>query len=902
MVMNLDLLEMLRAKSEGANLFLKDHLLETLKRVKKLKDFIKNNKIKIENADKFFDNLALAAIIHDLGKISYKFQKEMYKKDESEWEKIEKFLSPLKKAKVRHEILSAIWASILLQDNDEWSRKIRTAVLLHHRNDFVKEDKEINLAEIVGEYEDDVKKYVEFICNNWDNLKKFFDDLISYFEKGNIKFKSLETFKNNLENLKERANELLKVINNGIGYLEFAEFYEANNYNPDYNFLFFMGCLRRCDHSSSADVDIEKNIKLEDFYNEMEKNIKQEIKAQGKEIWQEKLLKNVGKESIVLIAPTGAGKTEFALLWAKNIGKKLIYTLPLRVALNDLYKRFINYMSSKDENVGLLHSTAFMEYEIKKEDLLLEAEIESEKEITNEIEKKMLTARLLSYPLMLSTPDQVFLTSLNYYGSDIIISIYPLSAFVVDEIQTYTPTMAAVIIKTLQIIKNLDGKILVMTATLPPYFEPFFFEDAKYIEEINESNQKILSQYRLNLQKIDTKDMKKEVRNYELKRHKIKIVENSLIDDLKGDLKVNEKILENCLTELKNSGKRNILIVVNNVSKAIKIYEYLKKKFNKNIFLLHSRLIEKEKDRRIQLVKKLINKSKSNKDIEDIEKLRLKNENIDVNSPTIVVATQIIEASVDFDFDGMITEISPIDSQIQRWGRVYRNPERRGNKDYSEEQPNIYISTVIDKRTKGIYRGKIMKKILEETVNVLKQFQNTFLNYEEERRMIEEVFEKKINGKTLKNQFINEICETLKFLKYSYLFIKEETDARKLFREITSFQVVIPKIMELYGQENHKNLAKFIGKSENRCLSWKELEKEMKMDKWEIKKILYLYSINVPFFYFTNLKLQGKLSEFKGLYVLDVNEEDAKIIYEFGLDRFMKKLGAKDEEEELQKF
>ena len=64
--------------------------------------------------------------------------------------------------------------------------------------------------------------------------------------------------------------------------------------------------------------------------------------------------------------------------------------------------------------------------------------------------------------------------------------------------------------------------------------------------------------------------------------------------------------------------------------------------------------------------------------------------------------------------------------------------------------------------------------------------------------------------------------------------------------------------------------------------------------------VLYSYSLNVPVFYFQELERKRILSEFKGFYVLNVDKEDAKIIYKFGLDEFMKeKLKAKDEEYKL---
>ena len=54
-------------------------------------------------------------------------------------------------------------------------------------------------------------------------------------------------------------------------------------------------------------------------------------------------------------------------------------------------------------------------------------------------------------------------------------------------------------------------------------------------------------------------------------------------------------------TEYKSS---NVLIVCNVVSNAIRVYEALTDRFEgKHIFLLHSRLIEKEKRDRIEKIK-----------------------------------------------------------------------------------------------------------------------------------------------------------------------------------------------------------------------------------------------------------------------------------------------------------
>lgn len=83
-----------------------------------------------------------------------------------------------------------------------------------------------------------------------------------------------------------------------------------------------------------------------------------------------------------------------------------------------------------------------------------------------------------------------------------------------------------------------------------------------------------------------------------------------------------------------------VLIVCNTVENAYNVFKYLREKNVGRIELLHSRL-----------------KSK-------IRRVREEFENID-----ILVSTQVIEAGLDYPFKTVITEISPIDSLIQRVGR-----------------------------------------------------------------------------------------------------------------------------------------------------------------------------------------------------------------------------------------
>ncbi|AHF79951.1 CRISPR-associated helicase/endonuclease Cas3 [Thermococcus paralvinellae] len=619
-------LELIRAKSSDAPAYLlRDHVIEALKRCATLYKFVSDmnslsyKPLKDEDGRReFFKALAKAVILHDLGKISYDFQKKLY--GHEDWEELGEFMKDTRGIKVRHEILSIIWTVGLL-GNSEWDAKIRTAILLHHYNEFFSEEK--SLADVVLSYKTDVMKYLRFLVNKREELEVFiralYTELGKQFDEDFIQ-KALEELNDEMDF--SRFSKLLDAIENwGDDISEYAFMHEPERMEVD--FLIFLGMLRRCDYASSGDVNIETAENLGKIFSGIEERIKQVVreKASVDRLWQEEVLAKYNYDYLIVVAPTGSGKTELAVLWAKNRGK-LIYTLPLRVALNDLYLRLSREYFEK-EHVNLLHSTAFIEYVKGTGDDI-------------DVEKKVTSARLLAAPVILSTPDQVFLTSLNYYGSDKVISVYPESAVVVDEIQAYTPEMAAVFIRTLRLLKEAGAKVLITTATLPPYYREFFEE--------------------LSFRTVDVLESGVDVKNLHRKRHVIKIIDKGLFEYNKELEFTGKETVLSVLEEFEKNGFGSVMIVFNNVKKAMRAFEELKGDLENRgyrVFLLHSRLIELVKDNRIREIKELMKNGKR----------------------VVLICTQLVEASVDLDFDAMITEISPIDSQVQRWGRVYKQPE-----------------------------------------------------------------------------------------------------------------------------------------------------------------------------------------------------------------------------------
>ncbi len=67
----------------------------------------------------------------------------------------------------------------------------------------------------------------------------------------------------------------------------------------------------------------------------------------------------------------------------------------------------------------------------------------------------------------------------------------------------------------------------------------------------------------------------------------------------------------------------------------------------------------------------------------------------------VLVATQVVEQSLDLDFDLMISDIAPIDLLLQRSGRLHRHAERDGDRPNALKRPELWLfKPTLDKKEK----------------------------------------------------------------------------------------------------------------------------------------------------------------------------------------------------------
>lgn len=462
-------------------------------------------------------------------------------------------------------------------------------------------------------------------------------------------------------------------------------------------FVTVKGILNRCDWSASGNLAIEI---------EAEQSMKDNILKRFNPNNVQQFMMEHDNENVAIIASTGAGKTEAALLWLND--EKGFFTLPMKVSANAIYQRIKNHYLlpvNNQEKVAILHGDCYKLYENN-----------GDNDLSN-----YHNARNLAYPLTVCTIDQIFKFAYKALGTEHLLATLKYSKVIIDELQAYSPDMLATIITALKYINKIGGKFAIITATLPQFI----------LNELSTCNIK----YKRFIGNIDN-------------RHKIMIHEDDILNDL-------DSILD-------DAQSKKVLIICNTVNSAQKLYnEFLELNSDVEIHLLHSRYTKKHRQ---ILEDDVIEFSKSDR-------------------VGICISTQIVEASLDIDFDVLYTYLSSIDSLIQRMGRVYRKREN------SHQLSNVHIYTFKD----GI--GYVYDKtIFERTLDVLKDYHNQMFLEEDKVNCMDKVYNRKELEKTKYMKIYNEKMEYLSNLTALQV---EKSEVDNKFRNINSIYILPERFYDL---------------------------------------------------------------------------------------------------------
>ncbi|WP_297890156.1 CRISPR-associated helicase Cas3' [Sulfurihydrogenibium sp.] len=276
-------------------------------------------------------------------------------------------------------------------------------------------------------------------------------------------------------------------------------------------------------------------------------------------------------------------------------------------------------------------------------------------------------------------------------------------------------------------------------------------------------------------------------------------------DESKHKIKLEEKPIEDMIDQIienYNHGKK-VLVITNTVKKSQEIFKILKEQIP-NVNLLHSLFIQKDR--------------------------KLKEEAIKSSTgPVVWISTQIVEASLDIDYDILFTEVATLDSLIQRMGRVYR---KLGRTISQKDCPNIIVATQSQSDNGKIYN----KEIVTLTLDALKCFDGRILKDESKQHLVENVY----NLNNIKNtKFYEKFKKNMELLEYGFE-ADTKGEAQKLFREILNINVIPEKIYN----ENLEDIEKSIEIAVSKTTSYKE--------KIEALYTLNNYTLSIPFYKLKN--------------------------------------------------
>lgn len=449
----------------------------------------------------------------------------------------------------------------------------------------------------------------------------------------------------------------------------------------------YRGLLMAADHVASAlegneyknwftipDLSIYKNAKETDVYP------------------LSKIKSDSTKPHTIVIAPTGAGKTNFLL---KRCNSRIFYTLPYQASGNAMSVRLLNELRSQKLDMRVLHSASAL---VVKDD-------------TDESKQIIAMQNKVGASIKVMTPHQLLHIVFAKSGYEAMLNDLRGQDVILDEVHTYSCLFFTYIIKLIKILKNYDVRFHIGTATAPTRLID------KFLEVLGEENVQFV---RLTDEELTTFD-----------RHQIVGVYSHA--------KAREKV------EMQLKRGRKILYVCNTVKSAQAQYRKLKSMLNEKfpnveIILIHSKFKRK---RRRELEKEVfrLNDSKKPSIVVSTQVIEV---SLDISFDCMITEPCPIDAFI--QRIGRVFRKRELNRIIRYWNDFL---VKFGIKD---RYATIYLITQITREDKYVYEPKYQLRdktlvgknttLIQDSVNVLMEIRYGILHETEIQRLIDVVYSK----------------------------------------------------------------------------------------------------------------------------------------------------------------
>ncbi len=397
-------------------------------------------------------------------------------------------------------------------------------------------------------------------------------------------------------------------------------------------------------------------------------------------------------ERVMLLAPCGRGKTEAAVAWAveqirQHKAQRIVLAMPTQVTSNALRERLVKPRSEggmefPDDQVGLYHGRSFAEIKTR-----MAGETEDATVDLNEVREENFQGEVFWRPITVTTVDHLLYSFVHGFPqADFALGNLQTAAIIFDEVHYYERLLLSHLKLLFRTLRRMQIPHLLMSGTFPEFLKEEVQKDAGADSYVF---------------KLDDEGMSR--KPFQIICRSTKLVEQV---EEGHTWRVSGTLIEEIVENHRHGFVQ--FIILNTVRRAKAVYCALKEHVPAGeIALLHSQFTYLDRRR---------------KEKEILKRLK-KNEH---QEPYILIATQVIEVSLDISSNRMYTEVAPADALGQRAGRLNRGeaqPTGHGIVHelivYEAEShlPYTEAETVIAQTAKSLQEGPISYEGIRKLCN-----------------------------------------------------------------------------------------------------------------------------------------------------------------------------------------
>lgn len=398
---------------------------------------------------------------------------------------------------------------------------------------------------------------------------------------------------------------------------------------------------------------------------------------------------------IILEAPMGIGKTEAALVATEELIYKtsrsgLFFGLPTQATSNGMFSRVEEWLEnlsselSTNTSLRLVHSKAALNEDFTSLAKNIDQDNNEASVITNEWFSGRKQTALDDF--IVGTVDQFLLTALKQKHLALRHLGFTKKIIVIDEAHAYDTYMMQYLNQALRWMGAYRIPVIILSATLPKnrrieLIENYMRGRGLKWKKVKKPEEVLSTSYPL-ISYTDGDEIKFKNDFNLLKNKEVKVIK----EDKENLIGLISKLYEN---------EGIIGVILNTVKDSQDLAKDCQAKFgDDSVELLHSNFIATDRVQRENLLLSMVSK------------------NAKRPKRKIIIGTQVIEQSLDLDFDVMISELCPIDLLIQRIGRLQRHEIKRS--DFYND-PVLYVvgsndKFIYEEKTKAIYDEYILMR------------------------------------------------------------------------------------------------------------------------------------------------------------------------------------------------